>query len=465
MAERTQQKGKATKAPKQAKQPKAETAATSSRKTVVVPQQTGPSTGLSWPNNGLVGLGIGLAATAAGTLLGLAAERVAVARRIRPTGEVDDDGRGGPPLGSLRGEARVVVSGGVPLHVEVDEVADHADPMADVDEHSPRPAPPGSPAPARDPDQDGPVVTVVLSHGYALTLDSWHYQRLALRGRYRLVLWDQRGHGRSGTGPHGSSTIDQVGADLAAVIEEVAPEGPLVLLGHSMGGMTVMSLAALRPDLFAERVWGVGLVSTSAGGDTGVDLGFAGLSRLIARAAPAAARLLATQGALVARGRRLGSDLESVLVRRYSFASPVPWQLVAFAGQMISGTRMEVISDFMPTFKTHDKRQALDVMAGHDVLIIVGDDDVLIPASASEEIAARLPGAEHISVAQAGHLVQLEHPQQVTEPIEALLARAQEAARASSRPNRRRMWGRRTVTPIRSHWLRATRRRGTGGRS
>ena len=160
--------------------------------------------GISWPDKGLVGLGIGLAATGVGTLLGLAAERAAVARRIRPRPEVADDGRGGPPLGSLRGEPRVVISGEVPLHVEVDELP------GGIDDPSP--------------------LTVVLSHGYALTLDSWHYQRLALRGRYRLVFWDQRGHGRSGTGPEGSSTIDQVGEDLAAVIDEVAPTGPLVLL-------------------------------------------------------------------------------------------------------------------------------------------------------------------------------------------------------------------------------------------
>ena len=146
-----------------------------------------------------------------------------------------------------------------------------------------------------------------------------------------------------------------------------------MLLGHSMGGMTVMSLAGLRPEMFAERVYGAGLISTSAGGEGGVDLGFAGLSRLAVRAAPAAARLLAKQGTLVARGRRLGSDLESLMVRKYSFASPVPWQLVSFAAEMIARTRVEVISDFLPTFGKHDKRQALAAMQNHDVLVLVGD--------------------------------------------------------------------------------------------
>jgi pimeloyl-ACP methyl ester carboxylesterase len=233
-----------------------------------------------------------------------------------------------------------------------------------------------------------------------------------------------------------------------------------------MGGMTVMSLAALRPDLFSERVYGVALLSTSAGGEAGVDLGFAGLSRLAVRAAPAAARVLARQAGLVAKGRRLGSDLESVLVRRYSFASPVPWQLVTFAAQMIARTRMEVISDFLPTFGTHDKRMALAAMHQHDVLVLAGDSDVLIPAAASEQIAALIPHAQQVVIADAGHLVPLEHPALVTEPIEELLRQAQSAARAHGRPGRRRGWGRRTVTPIRQRWPRRKgRRSGKGGRT
>jgi pimeloyl-ACP methyl ester carboxylesterase len=377
----------------------------------------------------LVALGVGLAATAAGAALGLAAERFAVSRRLRPPGkdEVADDGRGGPPLGSLRGEARIVLSGEVPLHVEVDE--------------------PDRPRGKRD-------LTVVLSHGYALTLDSWHYQRLHLRGRYRLVLWDQRGHGRSGTGPEESSTIDQVGDDLAAVIEATAPRGPLLLLGHSMGGMTVMSLAAQHPEWFAERVAGVGLLSTSAGGETGVDLGFGGfVGRLGLKGAPAAARVLTRLPRLVERGRAIGSDLEGILVKRYSFASPVPPQLVRFAARMISHTRFEVISDFLPTFGTHDKREALAAMSENEVLVMVGDSDLLTPPHASEEIVRRLPAAEHVVVRHAGHLLPLEHPDIVNEHLDELARRAEVVAEAGKRSWRKALGRRRpvsrTVTPVR----------------
>jgi pimeloyl-ACP methyl ester carboxylesterase len=386
---------------------------------------------------GLLAFGVGLAATGMGAVLGLAAERAAVARVIRPAEVLDEpgDGRGGPPLGSLRGEPRIVLSQEVPLHVEVDEAAE---------------------------DAEGSAITIVLSHGYALNLDSWHYQRLALRGRYRLVLWDQRGHGRSGTGPRGSSTIDQVGADLGAVIDTVAPEGPLILLGHSMGGMTVMSLAQQRPELFGDRVLAVGLISTSAGGNGGLDLGLAGLGRLGMRVAPVAARALARQPKLVERGRRLGSDLEGLLVRRYSFASPVPPQLISFAARMIAQTRLEVISDFLPTFNGHDKRAALATLHGHDVLVMVGDSDLITPAEQSEDIIRLLPEAEYVLVRDAGHLLPLEHPELVDIHLDELIEHAEGALRASRQSARRRSWGRRTVTPVRQRWQRRKPHRSTG---
>ncbi|ROP43180.1 alpha/beta hydrolase [Pseudokineococcus lusitanus] len=349
----------------------------------------------------LVPLGLGLAAAGVGAAIGLGAERVAVGRPLlpgRPRGP-----RREVPLGSLTGPSTTVRTGdGTALYVEVDDLpADEAARAAA--EHRP---------------------TVVLSHGYGLNLDFWHVQRLALRGRYRLVLWDQRGHGRSQRGPQGSATIDQVGEDLAAVVAATAPEGPLVLLGHSMGGMAVMALAARDPDLVAERVVGTALVSTSSGGMEANDFGFAALAPLLRRVAPTALGLLSRQAALVERTRALGGDLEALLVRHWSYASDVPEDVVDFTSRMIAGTRVEVIDDFFPAFAAHDKADALGALAGGEVLVLVGADDLLTPPSHSEEIVRRLPAAELVVVPDAGHLVPLEHPEVVQAAVEGLLERA-----------------------------------------
>jgi pimeloyl-ACP methyl ester carboxylesterase len=398
--------------------------------------------GSGGPRVSLVSLGVGLAAAGVGAALGLAAERVTVGRPLRPS--VDDHGR---PIddegyGTLHSAPiRVEADDGTLLHVEVDEL----DPQVPA---STAPAAPAGrrrrrvqPAP--------PPLTVVFSHGYALSLDSWHYQRKALRGRYRMVFWDQRGHGRSATGPAGSATIEQIGQDLARVIAAAAPEGPLVLVGHSMGGMTVMSLAEKDPALFDARVLGVALISTSAGGVSRVDLGMPRIGPLVQRLAPGAIKTLSLTPTLVERGRRIGSDLEALLVRRYSYASPVPAGLVRFTADMIASTRLEVISDFLPTFGTHDKLAALAALEGHEVLVLVGDGDLLTPVAHSEEIVRRVPGTEHVVVRNAGHLVMLEHPEVVTMHLIELVERSVRERDTTSAERRRVPLGRRTVTPVR----------------
>ena len=71
---------------------------------------------------------------------------------------------------------------------------------------------------------------MVLCHGYCLNQDSWHFQRAALRGSLRLVCWDQRSHGRSERSRSylagEPASIDQLGSDLKAVLDAVAPTGP-----------------------------------------------------------------------------------------------------------------------------------------------------------------------------------------------------------------------------------------------
>ena len=94
-----------------------------------------------------------------------------------------------------------------------------------------------------------PPVTVVLCHGLALTMDSWHHQRrdLADLGRFgplgpaRPRPVRSRQPGRRG---HHRPARPRPATRCCA---QTAPTGPVVLVGHSMGGMTVMALADQRP--------------------------------------------------------------------------------------------------------------------------------------------------------------------------------------------------------------------------
>ena len=93
---------------------------------------------------------------------------------------------------------------------------------------------------------------MVFIHGYALNLDCWHFQRAGYRGLVRAVYYDQRSHGRSGRSTEGRATIEQLAVDLLQVLDEVVPDGPVVLVGHSMGGMSIIALAEEHPDLFGD---------------------------------------------------------------------------------------------------------------------------------------------------------------------------------------------------------------------
>lgn len=355
--------------------------------------------------SGLTGLGIGLTAAALAAGAGFAADRLN--RALRTAKALDSFDTYEEEATS---EVIVVASDGVPLHVEIDEPG----------QRPPR-LPKGEAAP-----------TVVFCHGYTLSLRSWVFQRRALKAAgYRVVLWDARGHGRSGAGSKESYDVDQLGLDLAAVIRAVAPTGPLILVGHSMGGMTLMALAVQEPELIKDRVLGVAFVATSPGGLSAVSWGLGNvLGRAVHRMGPAAVGQLAGRQGLVNSVLRAGRDVEEFLVDRYSFASPVPLSIVRLTADMIFGTRIEVISDFMETFDRHDKRAALEQFIGVETLVLNGVQDLLTPPKHSEEIVRLIPGAEHVLINDAGHIIMLEHGDVVSEQLLSLIERAERAAAA-----------------------------------
>lgn len=344
---------------------------------------------LRMAGRGLVAAG----ALAAGAALGAIAERSLLRGSAAPSGEeapVD--------FGTLHGDAHpVTADDGTVLNVEIDELDDPA---------------------------SGDGLTIIFCHGYALNLDSWHYQRQALRGRARLVLYDQRSHGRSQRADFDTHHVDQLGSDLGSVIDAVAPTGPLMLIGHSMGGMTIMALAAQRPELFRERIFGVALIATTAGGLVRGPLGLPpGVGAAFHRVAPPLAAALARRKGLVERARWNRSDLGLLLTRLYSFGSTATEQASRFVASMVSATPIDVVAEFLPALQEHDKRAALGVFEDVELLVMVGDTDRLTPKEQSAEIVRHVPGAEYVIIADSGHMLTLEKHEEVDAHLISLLDR------------------------------------------
>lgn len=368
----------------------------------------------NWRRAGIVGTAIGI--VAAGAAAGVAIERLTVGRGMRQKARLALDSTG--PYGALRGmPGTATADDGTEIYYEIDDVEQDATLTPRRRRLFGRKAP----AP----------VTVVFSHGYCLSQDSWHFQRAALRGVVRTVHWDQRSHGRSGRGVAQVQDgvpldIEQLGRDLKAVIDEAAPEGPLVLVGHSMGGMTVMALADQYPDLIRERVVGVALVGTSSGklGEVNFGLPVAGVNA-VRRVLPGVLKALGQRAELVEKGRRATADLFAGIIKRYSFASKdIDPAVARFAERLIEGTPIDVVAEFYPAFTDHDKTEALAYFAELPVLVLSGVKDLVTPSEHSEAIADLLPDAELVLVPDAGHLVMLEHPEVVTDRLADLLTRA-----------------------------------------
>lgn len=343
---------------------------------------------------GLAGGTVGV--LVAGTAAAVLAERRLVGRR---RAEVPQ------PFGSLRGSARTVVADdGLQLHAEVDEVAE----AVESDD----------PARTAEPARRPRAATLVFVHGYALNLDCWHFQRAALRGRRRLVFYDQRSHGRSSRSSSEHCTFDQLGRDLAEVVDQVVADEPVVLVGHSLGGMTIMALAEQSPDWFGERIAGVALISSSAAGLNAETLGLPGLpGRFVHRVTPAVVATLARAPRLVETGRRASSEFAIALTRRLAFGRSVPEEVVDFTDEMLAGTPFDVVADFFPGFDVHDKRDALPVLRGLPCVVVCGSLDAITPIETCRSITDVVPSATFVEVAGAGHMVILERPTEVTDAL------------------------------------------------
>lgn len=361
-----------------------------------------PKTGGSARNRaGAFGLAASVLALAGGGIaLGLELERRIVSKRLHAErDDADDD----VPFFSLRSSGpEVVTPDGVRLHTEVDELP------AD-----------GGTSPA-GPDDD---LTLVLVHGYALSLDCWHFQRKHFRNKIRIVLYDQRSHGRSGRSAGELCRVPQLAEDLLQVLDEVVGDGPVVLVGHSMGGMTIMHLALTHPELFGTRIRGVALFSTAAGemADYSPIRGLPG--RTFGRIAQPTMAALNRIPEVVERGRTAGSDLSFVFTKRGSYGSDVPPSYVEFMNQMLGQTPMSVISDFYPAFAELDEYEAFDVLATVETAVIGGEDDAITPIRHTDKIIELLPGADVRRLPDCGHMGIIEHHEIFNQVLADLIAR------------------------------------------
>ncbi len=317
------------------------------------------------------------AAVAGGLALGFLAERRFVHQRLT----VPDYPPGTVALGSIDGDVRTVPG---PDGMDVT-----------IETYGPRGAP-----------------QLVLSHGWICTSRAWHHQVAALADRYRIITYDQPGHGRTSAPSTALYDLDLLGDTLRVVIEQATGPGPLVVAGHSMGGMAVLNAVDRHHDLLDDRLGGVVLLSTTSQARAervGFELGISALARLergIERIVPVLRDPRVAEASQ--RLYRSSSDLSTLLVRRIGVGPDTDPQVVAFVEKLVLDSDPDIVLGLAAAVL------GVDVEAGLSRLhvpisIVVGTHDRLTPVSLSRRMA-RTSGADLHVLDGVGHMSLLEAP-------------------------------------------------------
>jgi non-heme chloroperoxidase len=248
---------------------------------------------------------------------------------------------------------------------------------------------------------DGPSASVVvLPHCWGCSHEIWLPVARRLREQgFRVVLYDQRGHGASTRGT-AQLTIERLAHDLTDVLEATDVRD-VVLAGHSMGGMTIMSLATHRPEVLRERAKATVLVATAA--------------TSLRDGSPRSARVAGAMVASPLVSAAMRATGGHVFVRSAFGESPVRAH-VDLTRELFGGCHGAVRGDFLQSMST------MDLLAGIATIdvpttVIVGSRDTLTLPAKADQIVATVPGARLITLQNRGHMLPLEDPDSVADEI------------------------------------------------
>ncbi|MCW2779927.1 MAG: alpha/beta hydrolase fold protein [Marmoricola sp.] len=246
--------------------------------------------------------------------------------------------------------------------------------------------------------------TIVLSHGITNDNTAWQYQIEALSDRFRVVAYDQRGHGQSAPAARERLSVEALAEDVQAILEKCVPAGErVVLAGHSMGGISIMSWAQRHSGEVELRVAAVLLLNTAANGIldhialVGIPRPAHGVARAVVRQ-----RLLA-----VIRG-------SSTRPLRYLvFGDVARTEDLAHLRRMIRQCPPQTLHGFIQSLTRMELLGGLSALTV-PVVVYAGQRDRLLPPVHSRRIAKRLPKLETFVIRPGvGHMGQFESAEEV----------------------------------------------------
>jgi pimeloyl-ACP methyl ester carboxylesterase len=265
-------------------------------------------------------------------------------------------------------------------------------------------------------EEEGSGEPLLLIMGLAADSLAWVFQRPAFAQRYRTIVFDNRGVGRSSK-PPGPYTTAQMARDTKGLLDALGISRAHVL-GVSMGGMIAQELALQFP----ESVRSLVLACTYAAPDAGV---------------------LATRDALVTQlGGRVAPDgtievdlsrldplqffqtLMPLVFNPDFLARELPRLMELFASSLQYGFSPQGILGQVAAVLTHNTEDRL-AQIRVPTLVLTGDADRLVPPAYSERLAALIPGAKLVKIPGGSHAFNLEQPEAFNRAVLEFLASVQ----------------------------------------
>ncbi len=259
---------------------------------------------------------------------------------------------------------------------------------------------------------DAPVV--VLVHGLGLSTKSWGRVPELLAPTHRVVAYDLRGHGRSGTPETDDYSLSAHAADLGAVLGHVLASGErAVVVGNSFGGGVILAHAHHEP---GHRMSGVVFAGSSGSSVTLPGFPIRGMPRW-SEAWLRSGWLQVLHGvAAVAKTLRPVGPVSNLLVRRTAFTPDSPREAVERVRDDFLATPRTVLVRTILASGSEDGSE-LAPQLKVPALVLHGDSDPQIPQENVEKLLAALPEAELVTFEGAGHMLALTHAERVAQQI------------------------------------------------
>jgi 3-oxoadipate enol-lactonase len=251
--------------------------------------------------------------------------------------------------------------------------------------------------------EDGEGPPIVFSHGVTNSIRTWFHQLDELpRAGFRAIAYDHRGHGKSVLGSSGHS-LENLALDLRTVIEELDVRGA-VLVGHSMGGVAVQAFVTQFPEIAAERVVGIVLLSTLAKTPLG------------SHSTRTKARIEKITNHAPDMSWLWSSPNLGFLLARIGFGKDPQPSHVELVRQMLMECPPETRLDAPRALIGLDLTSELPGIRT-PTLVIVGTGDLLTPPAQAREIARLIPGARLEIFTGGGHMLMLERTEALNKMI------------------------------------------------